>query len=260
MVESTRGFLNQEKPLYFLENKERYAKFLDKIVHVIVDEFPEFGPVGESDYWEVENFQRNQIMRGLKICKPNSRDIVIISDVDEILRNEKIPQLVKMIDKRQNDVVFAEFEFYKFFINRKLPFIWNVSLATSWENLSKYILTPQSFRNLSGFVKGHAFNGFEVLEAAKKHYPKKKWAFARIRDAGWHFTSMGSFEMFLQKIASYSHVNVNNEYNRKIENIKNEISQLQWCEITDQFPKYVAENKERLEACALIDQKNTIYH
>jgi hypothetical protein len=42
LVESTKGFSNKDKPLYFLENKERYAKFLDKIVHVVVDEWKSF--------------------------------------------------------------------------------------------------------------------------------------------------------------------------------------------------------------------------
>jgi len=260
LVESTRGFLNTPKPLYFQENKVRYAKFLDKIVHVVVDEFPEFSPVGNTDYWEVENFQRNQIMKGLKTCNPNKRDIVMISDVDEIIKNEKIDQIVKLIDKRGHDVVFGEFACYQHFINRKLPDYLKISIATSWENLSKYIRSAQSFRNLSGFAKGHAFNGFEVLEAVKKHHPSKKWAFARVRDLGWHFTSLGDYSKYLQKIENYSHVGMNTEHNRNLENIKKSIEQLEWCELNDQFPRYILANKENPQIQALIDQKETVFH
>jgi len=42
LVESTRTFQKQFKPLYFNENKERFKKFLPKIEHVIVDHFPTF--------------------------------------------------------------------------------------------------------------------------------------------------------------------------------------------------------------------------
>lgn len=260
LVESTRGFVNQEKPLYFLQNKERYAQYGDKIVHVIVGEFPNFKPVKGTDYWEVENYQRNQIMKGLQRCSPNKRDIVLISDVDEIIRREKMDQIVELIDKKGKDVVFGEFEFYKFFLNRRQPDDWRISIATSWENLSKYIRSPQAFRNLSGFAKGHAFNGFEVLEAVAKKYPDKKWAFGRIRNLGWHFTSLGTFEKYLQKIASYSHLSVNNEQNRNIDNIRNEVKGLKWVEINDQFPKYVFANREKPELQALIDQTETKFH
>jgi beta-1,4-mannosyl-glycoprotein beta-1,4-N-acetylglucosaminyltransferase len=74
--------------------------FLDKIVHVVVDQFPEFPPIGTSDYLDTEFFQRNQIMKGLRRCHPNNRDIIIISDVDEIIRSNKIDQIVKLIDKK----------------------------------------------------------------------------------------------------------------------------------------------------------------
>lgn len=260
LVESTRGFLNTEKPLYFLQNKERYAKFKDKIVHVVVDQFPQFGPVKETDYWEVENFQRNQILKGLKRCKPNKRDIILITDVDEIIRNEKIDQIIKLIDKKHNDVVFGEFECYKFFINRKQSDNLHLSIATSWETLSKYIGSAQSFRNLNGFAKGHAFNGFEVLEAVAKKYPKKRWKFARIQNLGWHFTSLGDFSHYLKKIASYSHVGTNNEHNRRLENIQREVSALQWRQIDTTFPKYVLANRDAPDIEKLIDQKETRFH
>jgi beta-1,4-mannosyl-glycoprotein beta-1,4-N-acetylglucosaminyltransferase len=259
LVECTKDHQNKKKPLYFLENKEKYSKFSDKIVHVVVDDFPEFGPINDLAYWEVENFQRNQIMEGLKRCHPNKRDIVMITDVDEIIRNDKVGTIVKLIDKRGTDVVFGEFDFYAFFVNRKQPNMWCISIATSWETLSKYIRTPQAMRDLSGFTKGHATNGFEVLEAVKKQHFHKKWAFTRVRNVGWHFTSLGNFKKFLQKLERYPHLDANSECNRNLEKIRNDIAKLEWCEITDQFPQYVVAHQEALELQGLIDQKETTF-
>lgn len=55
LVEATRTFSGRPKPLYFEENKERYSKFLHKIVHVKLGYMPE----KPSSAWELEAFQRN---------------------------------------------------------------------------------------------------------------------------------------------------------------------------------------------------------
>ncbi len=99
----------------------------------------------------------------------------MISDVDEIIRGSELARIVKLIDKQDRNIVFGDFEFYKFFLNRKVPLEWTISVATSWKNLSKYIRSVQSFRAVCGFAKGHAFNGFYVLESVKKRYCQKLW-------------------------------------------------------------------------------------
>ncbi|HZX73462.1 MAG TPA: hypothetical protein VFE57_03515, partial [Cyclobacteriaceae bacterium] len=42
LVEATRTFQNNPKPLYFNENKKRFEAFLPKITHIIVDDYPWF--------------------------------------------------------------------------------------------------------------------------------------------------------------------------------------------------------------------------
>jgi hypothetical protein len=79
-----------------------------------VDQFPEFPPIGTSDYLDIEFFQRNQIMKGLKRCHPNNRDIIIISDVDEIIRSNKIDRIVKFIDKKIMILSIATLSFIDF--------------------------------------------------------------------------------------------------------------------------------------------------
>jgi beta-1,4-mannosyl-glycoprotein beta-1,4-N-acetylglucosaminyltransferase len=61
LVESTKTFSNNDKQLFYKENKHLFEKFNDKIIHIIVDEFP------EGDNWSREVYQRNAIQRGLNL-------------------------------------------------------------------------------------------------------------------------------------------------------------------------------------------------
>jgi beta-1,4-mannosyl-glycoprotein beta-1,4-N-acetylglucosaminyltransferase len=86
IVESTVEFSGRPKPLYFADNKERFAPWKDKIKHVVISDTPDSG----SNRWPREYFQREAIIRGLRGCKTN--DLVFMSDVDEI----PDPEAVKM--------------------------------------------------------------------------------------------------------------------------------------------------------------------
>lgn len=70
------------KPLYFQENKERFSKFLPKIIHLVAKDFPpaDFSKLGES--WVYERHQRDWIAHALADCRDS--DIVIHGDADEI--------------------------------------------------------------------------------------------------------------------------------------------------------------------------------
>lgn len=41
LVESTKTFAYNDKILYFDQNKSRYSNYLEKIIHIIVDDMPE---------------------------------------------------------------------------------------------------------------------------------------------------------------------------------------------------------------------------
>ncbi len=42
LVEATKTFSGKPKPLYFQDNKEMFSEFLHKIVHIVVDDMPDF--------------------------------------------------------------------------------------------------------------------------------------------------------------------------------------------------------------------------
>lgn len=107
LVESKKTFTFKDKPLYFEENKERFSKFLHKIVHVVMD----FGGLGE---WGNEFAQRNNIREGLEIGEAQWDDIVIISDVDEI------PNLKGFDFDIKYDIAGFPMQYYYYHLNCKM--------------------------------------------------------------------------------------------------------------------------------------------
>lgn len=105
LVESTYTHSGFPKTLYFNNNKSLFTKFLHKIVHVIMDDFPH-KIAGSSDssnmngysdgrQWENEIFQREKgVPRGLKrIPNIGEDDYVICSDLDEIVNPRVIQDI-----------------------------------------------------------------------------------------------------------------------------------------------------------------------
>lgn len=180
LVESSLTFTGLPKPLYFLENQNRYAAFKDKIIHIVVDDFPE-----THSFWAREHYQREAIRRGLEKCQ--SDDLVIISDVDEILR----PRCVKAACELDGFIQF-HMDMYQFFLNlRAYKDSWTACFAFKYE----YINRVPDFSRIR--PKQHKAE----IEAI---FPGK---FYRLHDAGWHFTHLGGLDMLRQKFKSYSHAN-----------------------------------------------------
>src|SRR5438105_1443502 len=77
LVESTRTFSNEPKRLVYDANKRQFARWNDRITHVIVNDMPQ-----SDNAWDLEHHQRNAIGRGLTQCELG--DTILVSDVDEI--------------------------------------------------------------------------------------------------------------------------------------------------------------------------------
>jgi len=175
LVEATKTFSNIEKELYYQNNKERFKKYSDKIIHVVVDQFPEY-----TDAWAFEKHQRNCIMSGLKNCESN--DIIIISDTDEIPNPEKI----KKYAQTPGIKTFKQRMFYYYLNNIDLhqPFWVNTpSKMLKFNELNTLDNSPQKVRFQSGKI---------------------------INRGGWHFSYLGGAEKISAKIKSFAH----QEYNQ----------------------------------------------
>lgn len=198
LVEADRTFQNSPKPFIFEENKQRFSKFLDKIIHIKLTRYPLFIPViNPFSAWKLEYFQRNSVVKGLKNCKPD--DIIMISDVDEIPNTDVLKkQLEKGIDK----VYGLKMDMYMYFLNNKLVFdggsnmtkeesktgIWHCTALLPYKLLDK---KPQRFRRIIMRTKRRG----EVYKI--------------IPNAGWHFTYLGGVKKIIEKLEAFSHTEFN---------------------------------------------------
>lgn len=92
IAESLVTYRADPKPYYFLENRERFAKFLPKIRHVKVEDMTL--EKGFDQNWHRETHQRAALERGLLDAQPD--DLIMLSDLDEIPRPEKIWEAAKV--------------------------------------------------------------------------------------------------------------------------------------------------------------------
>ena len=112
LVESIYTFQNNNKELFFDNNKSRFLKFKDKIIHIVVEELPDNLTGDYYDSWKIEYYQRNAISIGLKSAKLN--DVIIISDLDEIPK----PELILKYANKSN-ICFFLLDTYIYYLNLK---------------------------------------------------------------------------------------------------------------------------------------------
>lgn len=172
IVEATTTHTGMPKILYFEENKERFAKFANKIIHTIV-QLPK-----EGDTWIRERAQRDCIGDVLKAkCIPG--DTVIISDADEIPRMEVVRDYRNVHGPKQ-----FEQQLHYYALNSKCtndpP--WHLSKILPYDLYTSSNMTPCMVR-----------------------YSQ----FAALKDAGWHFSFIGNVEFIRKKISSWAHSEFN---------------------------------------------------
>ncbi|RLP91699.1 N-acetylglucosaminyltransferase, partial [Micromonospora sp. CV4] len=92
IIESKKTFRGTDKPLFYIENTQRYAQFESKIIHVVVEDFPKINwkKLRPFSNWDREDYQRNALAKALANCAPE--DVIIFSDVDEIPTPEKVTE------------------------------------------------------------------------------------------------------------------------------------------------------------------------
>ena len=204
LVEARKTFQGAEKPLYFEENKALFTPFLDKIEHIIVDFPPDIDHFrnAKSPAWAREYFQRDQIARGLAGARPD--DLILISDVDEIV---KVPLLQKAragLRKGQMGV-FTGFS-YAHYLNRQVSDeIWQ--LGPRLCHFADF-RSAQTVRN----IKLNASRSLKNTRLGAWHTRLKNWIdcgfsgpLIKYENAIWHFTSIGGWERFRAKIDAFAH-------------------------------------------------------
>lgn len=171
VVESTIRHSAKPKPLHFWKHKA-FNKYKDKIIHIVVDDMPM-----DTDHWGKQAFQRNAIMRGLTSC--NDEDIILLSDCDEIVKADRLPEIIEAVNETDG-VVGISSNFFHWKLNLQHHELWRPLIAaTTYRHLKTS--SPKIVR--TGERK-------KVIEAG-----------------AWHFTCMGTKEMLIEKLVSFTHFN-----------------------------------------------------
>lgn len=179
LVESPVTFTNHPKPLYYAANRDRFAAWADRIIHVVVDDMP----TGRSA-WDREYHQRNAIRRGLIDCSPG--DWILVSDVDEIPSPQRIAD-IRYRRAPYGNHGWRQFAFeqalYSLTLNWRHPQPWYGTRAVRYRDLGM----PQHLRSTLGPRAG------EVV----------------LPHGGWSYSSFGGVDAVQAKLRAFSHQEVN---------------------------------------------------
>lgn len=198
LVEGTHTFVGKPKPLIYDEISKVdpfFRRYKDKIIHVVVDDFPHKNPNFENiEQWHNEWFQRTAIHRGFnqlyQAGKLNHLDYLIISDVDEIPNARKLEELRH--GRLEVTIASMVMNLYYYSMKFKLKKKWDrVKVIRIWkyhEILSKISFNLDFIRNVHG--------GMEPVTE-------------RIEDGGNHLSYFGDKEFIKNKIRNFSHQEVN---------------------------------------------------
>lgn len=236
IVECTETHSKEKKQLFFENNKNRFRKFSNKIIHIIVDDAPEIikNEKEKPDRWIIEKFQRNCIERGLTEC--NSNDIVLVSDVDEIPRSSSIKEAINILDKNKECIVSFRQRLFYYFLN---------GLCTMGNTLTPWL----------GTVACH-YKDFPGGDQARMTKGRNKII---VNDAGWHFSYLGGIEKIIYKIESFAHSEFDNNHVKNKDRIQDRIekgvdlfdrpgrSKQLYIKIDESFPDYLKDNIKKFK-------------
>jgi len=238
ICESNITHSGNKKPLYFLDNKDRYAKYMDKIVHLVFNK-EKSDNWQYSDNWKTENDQRRFLIRGIDLNTLQDSDKIMISDVDEIPKREIIYQLKK----------------------KEIEAPVTLTLRLFYTRLTNMVVAPDGVANWRGPV---IINGKILSKNLDlQFYRDFKDSFEYIRfweyppplsNCGWHFSYIGNRETVIQKIESFAHQESNTEEVKRILSKNNNICTdpfdrpefiLEKVEINDNYPELIKNSPER---------------
>lgn len=245
IVESNVTFTKNGKG--FLLDKEILKKFSNKIIYIQNNDF-----IRSPNPWETEKSQRNKISEGLNLpflpIKSQEEDLIILSDLDEIPKKNKVIEAFNEIYK--NDKKYIRFVlnnyFYKFDNKMNPPDEWAGPIATKKKNIT------MSMQELRSHLQKHEY--------------------FNIKNAGWHYSYFyKDIKDIIKKIESYSHQEINKwpnndpvlvENNIKIGKSNDLNSGISFSRIRlnkKNCPKYVLKNLKKYDKLLFDYEKHLIW-
>lgn len=232
LVEGSQTFQGQPKPLHYQENRQRFAPILAQygceLIHVPVTMFPM-----TDNPWEIEYFQRNAILRGLKDAALD--DLVMVSDVDEIPHPQAVEAVAVSFEHRllPGDVVIAyQQKLYSFTLN--------------WLHTRPWYGTR--------ILRRRSLDMPQALRSTITPRPNERV----LTDAGWSFSWFGGTQAVRDKAQAFAHAEVNRPEYLSDANIERSIREgvslvegdgnaYVFVDIDETYPRYILNNPEKYE-------------
>ncbi len=222
VVESAITFSGAFKGQKFNFNK---YKNNDKILYYYIDDINLLSKLLEENRG-LEIYQRNFITNLISF---KSDDILIISDLDEILHRDSIDKIIKLLSNE--DFIGITLPMYYYYLNG-FKGMWNAVCALKCNLLNED--SPNTFRWRSAGVSGYL--------PRPNHYILK----------GCHFSYLGSSEYISKKIKNLSERSLSIEKLYNIDYIKQRVennldlfdqnSKIILTPINESYPKVIFEN------------------
>lgn len=205
-------FSGNPKPFYFEENKKKFSKYLDKVIHVKNVNSGEIHSIQNEQtgkkkdilntilnfyndvkytsltgngmpHWCREFLHREFVKIGMSDC--SDEDLIIFSDLDEIPNPSKL--------KFDGNTYLVHMKNCIYFINvENVTEKWFGSIVTKYKNLK-----DNSLNKIRNGIRGYVSENQNYLK------------FDIIENGGWHLSFMGGTLRIQEKIKSYGH----QEYN-----------------------------------------------
>jgi hypothetical protein len=181
VVEATWSHAGAPKPLFFEENRERFAPYAEKVVSHALTDPPIAAARDPAGRAVLESRQRDAIGAALLPLRLSGRDVVLVSDVDEIPRASTIGSLPHRL-AASPFAVYVQRHYHRY-VNHAWPAgsgppLWLGSVACRYRTLRR--------RGAHHARRGR--NQAGVLLERKD----PRWSY--VDDGGWHLTWMGGAE------------------------------------------------------------------
>lgn len=217
IVEAKVTFTGRPKPLHFADNRSLFEPFLSKIIHVVVDRFPDH----MTSAWPREFHQRDMALGALSGLVSED-DLILISDADEIVREEVLRDF-------HGEFAGLKMERCKYFLNyrQQLGRDQQHGLASVWK--ARYLKRM----------------GLSYARLALPYLPGRP----KIFDAGWHFTSVFDPQGIADKIQNTSHEQYKamdeHAFTQTFEDIRLGRLEPGWerCDVDERFPAYIRQHQ-----------------
>jgi beta-1,4-mannosyl-glycoprotein beta-1,4-N-acetylglucosaminyltransferase len=210
LLESSTTFTGLPKKMNYSENIQRFEKFKHKIIYYQVNwspkSFQELETLLEDEktnelikdivrrtlntrnipkeypnsQWITEYYQKESLM--IVLSELNDKDIVYISDVDEIWNPTKM-----IVNPGKKIFIFKQIPYIYFLNNRSNEFWhqWTGTIACEFSTLKKHGINESRTHNrITRYV---------------------------INNGGWHFSFQGGKKIILEKMKAYSHLEIGSD-------------------------------------------------